>query len=201
MSRTAEAIEFIERHGGVVRRAELVRAGFSPGLIASMAESGKIDRETRGVYALPDVMADDLEAITARWGRAVVSHTSALYLYGLSDRLPLRCDITVPREYNASSIATAFPAANIHRAPKETYTLGIRTVEGLSGAPVRAYDKERCVCDIVALRSKDAVDAQALKDAVTGYFKDPGKDLAKIAQYAHALGVEDELQRYAEVLL
>lgn len=201
MSRTGEAIDFIEQRGGVVRRAELVQAGFSPGLIAAMAEGGKIDRETRGVYALPDVVADDLEAITARWGRAVVSHASALYLHGLGDRLPLRHDITVPREYNASGIAAAFPAASIHRAPKETYALGITTVEGLSGAPVRAYDKERCVCDMIALRSRDTVDAQALKDAVAGYFRDPGRDMTKMTDYARALGVEDELQRYAEVLL
>lgn len=201
MSRTAEALTFMEGRGGVVRWSDLVGAGFSPGLIASMAEQGKIDCETRGVYTLPDVMADEPEAITARWGRAVVSHGSALYLHDLSDRLPLSTDITVPREYNASAITRAYPDITLHRCGKGTYPLGIQIMEGLTGAPVRVYDPERCVCDILALRKRGEADVQLLKDAVEGYLRGPECDLPKIASYARALGVESELQRYTEVLL
>lgn len=201
MSKTAEALAFMEKRGGIARWSDLVDAGFSPGLVASMADRGKIDCETRGVYALPDVMADEPEAITARWGRAVVSHGSALYLHGLSDRLPLSTDITVPREYNAAAIVRAYPDITLHRCGKQTYPLGIQIVEGLAGAPVRAYDPERCVCDVLALRKRGKADVQLLKDAVEGYLRSPGRDLPKIASYARALGVEDELQRYTEVLL
>ncbi len=201
MSRTAEALVFMEGRGGIARWSNLVGAGFSPGLIASMAEQGKIDCETRGVYTLPDVMADEPEAITARWGRAVVSHGSALYLHNLSDRLPLSTDITVPREYNASAITRAYPNITLHRCGKGTYPLGIQTVEGLVGAPVRVYDSARCVCDIFALRKRGEADVQLLKDVVGGYLGSPECDLPKIASYARALGVEDELQRYTEVLL
>lgn len=201
MSKTAEALAFMEKRGGIARWSDLVDAGFSPGLVASMADRGKIDCETRGVYTLPDIIADEPEAITARWGRAVVSHSSALYLHGLSGRLPLSTDITVPREYNASAITRAYPNITLHRCGKETYPLGIQTMEGLAGVPVRVYDSERCVCDILALRKRGEVDVQLLKDAVGGYLGSPECDLPKIASYARALRVENELQRYTEVLL
>lgn len=200
MGRAAEMLAFMEDRGGVATWSELADAGFNPSLIDAMTRKGEIDRETRGVYALADAIPDDLEAITARWGRAVLSHGSALYLHGLSDRYPLRVEITVPREYNASNILAEYPSTIVYRASKEAYPLGIETVPSMTGASVRAYDKERCVCDMLSARRSRDVDAQTFRSALEGYFKSADKDLTKLSEYARVLGVEDELQRYAEVL-
>lgn len=201
MTRTDELIELLKSKGGIARQSELRAAGFSAGLIASLAESGAINRETRGVYALPDVLVDDFETVTSRWGRAVISHASALYLHGLSDRFPLALDVTFPSAYSVTSFAAARPSAIVYRANAGAYPIGIEYITGMSGAPVRAYDKERCVCDAIIARSKNDIDIQILKSAIEGYFRLPDKDLAKLSEYARALGVERDLQRYAEVLL
>lgn len=200
MGRAAEMLAFIDDCGGVATWSDLTGAGFNPNLISSMAERGEIERETRGVYSLADAVPGDFEAITARWGRAVLSHGTALYLHGLSDRYPLRIEVTVPREYNASNIVAEYPSVIVNRASKDAYPLGIEMVAGMTGASVRVYDKERCICDMLVARKKREADVQTLRSALEGYFKSADKDLAKLGEYARALGVEDELQRYAEVL-
>ena len=201
MTQSDKLVEFLESRGGIAKQADLRAAGFSAGLISSLAEKGIINRETRGVYTLPDVVADDFEAVTSRWGRAVVSHESALYLHGLTDRFPLALDVTFPRTYNTGSFAAVYPDAAIHRANSERYPIGIEYIEGMSGAPVRVYDKEKCICDALAARDRNDIDMQTFKSAIGGYFNSPFKDLAKLSEYARALGVEKDLQRYAEVML
>lgn len=201
IAQSDKLVAFLESKGGVAKQAELRAAGFSAGLISSLAERGAINRETRGVYALPDALLDDFEVVTSRWGRAVISHGSALYLHGLTDRFPLALDVTFPRTYNTGSFATAYPGAVVHRANSERYPIGIEYIEGMSGAPVRVYDRERCICDALAARNKNEIDMQTFKGAIGGYFGSNDNNLAKLSEYARVLGVEKDLQRYVEVML
>ena len=97
MSRSEELAEFVEDSGGIASAAQIVKAGFLPGSISYALESGAIDKLTRGVYCLPEVFDDEFAAISYRWSKCVLSHGSALYLAGLSDRVPAAIDVTVPR--------------------------------------------------------------------------------------------------------
>ena len=45
------------------------------------------------------------------------------------------------------------------------------------------------------------MDMQTFKSALGGYFNSSSKDLPKLSEYAQALGVGKELQRYVEVML
>lgn len=201
MTRTDELVELLRSKGGIAKQSELRAAGFSAGLIASLSANGTISRETRGVYVLPDALTDDFETVTSRWGRAVISHGSALYLHGLTDRFPLVLDVTLPSTYNATGFIAACPDVIVHRANADHYPIGIEYIEGISGAPVRTYDRERCICDALAARNKNEMDMQTFKSALGGYFNSSSKDLPKLSEYAQALGVGKELQRYVEVML
>lgn len=201
MTRTQELLQFMEKYGGVARSVDLTNAGFSAGLIAALEKNGAIERENRGVYVTAGTILDEFARLQLRWNRCVFSHGSALYLHGLSDRLPFHLEVTVPREYNAASLAANNPGLIIYRANKATYPLGIAKVRSMSKVMVKAYDMERCICDLLAARRKDGVDIQLFAGAMDGYFKRTDKDIGKLNRYAKALGVSDELHRYTEVLL
>ncbi len=109
------------RLGGIASAAQIVKAGFLPGLISYALESGAIDKLTRGVYCLPEVFDDEFAAISYRWNKCVLSHGSALYLAGLSDRVPAAIDVTVPRGYNPRGLTQEYPDTKIHRLSPEPH--------------------------------------------------------------------------------
>ena len=200
MGRSEEIADFIESSGGIASAAQIAEAGFLPGSVSYALESGAIDRLTRGVYCSPEVFDDEFAAISYRWGKCVLSHGSALYLAGLSDRVPAAIDVTVPRGYNPRGLMREHPDARIHRVSLELYKLGIIEAKSPGGGTVKAYCAERAVADLISQRASKGADPQLIRDAVAGYFKRKDADLPKLARMCEALGVEEEFRMYLEVL-
>lgn len=197
---TASVAEHIEELGGVATSSQLKAAGFAPGVIEYALSSGKIDRLTRGVYCSLDVLDDEFAAVTRRWQKCILSHGTALYLLGLSDRVPGNLSVSVPRGYNPQELRHVHPGMRIHREGDELYGLGKTVVKDPMGILVPTYDAERSIADIIKERAKGTVDPQLVRDAIVGYFRKGDRDLPKLAKMCEAVGVRDELQTYLEVL-
>lgn len=197
---SAELMKHIEDVGGIASSSELRASGFSAGAIAYALETGLVDRLTRGVYCTPDVFKDDFVVIDSRWRKCVFSHASALYLLGLSDHLPQWQHVTVPRGYNPKRLKEQFLGIRLYWTSTELYGLGMEEVMTPSGNPVRCYDAERSIADLIRQRKSEGVDSQLVRDAVLGYFKRGDRNLPKLAEVCEYLGVRDELQVYLEVL-
>jgi len=90
-----------EAQAGYFTTAQAKRAGYSRGLVAHHAKTGAFERIRWGVYRLRRFPSSPREDLYIAWleagARAVVSHDSALELYGLSDLLPAQTHITLPR--------------------------------------------------------------------------------------------------------
>ena len=200
MGKNEQIAEFVETAGGIASAAQITAAGFLPGSISYALKSGAIDKLTRGVYCLPEVFDDEFAAITYRWNKCVLSHGSALYLAGLSDRVPAAIDVTVPHGYNPRGLVREHPDARIHRVSPKLYELGIVKAESPGGGTVKAYCAERAVADLISQRASEGADPQLIHDAVAGYFKRKNADLPKLARMCRARGVEKEFQMYLEVL-
>ena len=201
MTKTAELTRFIVNSGGVSTAAQMKEAGFLPGSIAYALETGAIDRLTRGVYCSADIFDDEFASISNRWRRCVFSHGSALFLAGLSDRVPHQLDVSVPYGYNPAGIRSEHPDIHIHRLKPELYELGIIEVKTPAGITVKSYCAERAVADLLALRATEGADPQLVRDAVGGYFRRKNADLPKLARMCAARGVENEFRMYLEVLV
>ena len=195
-----ELVSYIDAEGGVAYSSQLKGAGFSAGLISYVSEAGHIDRISRGIYCTPDVFEDDFLVIGTRWRRCIFSHNSALYLNGLSDRLPVVQSVTVPRGYNPVRLIEEFPGIQIHWVRPDVYELGATNIMTPSGNRVRCYNSERSIADLIKQRKLGGVDAQLVRDAIGGYFNSREKDLHELARMCEALGVRRELQVYLEVL-
>lgn len=90
-----------EQHGYITTR-DARDLDIDPTQLRLMAARGRLERVGRGVYRvpmLPRTEHDELaEAVAWTLGRGVISHGSALVLYGLSDVSPSRVHLTVPRD-------------------------------------------------------------------------------------------------------
>ncbi|MGH2588206.1 MAG: type IV toxin-antitoxin system AbiEi family antitoxin domain-containing protein, partial [Dehalococcoidia bacterium] len=87
---------------GYFTAAQARSCGFSWDLLTHHTRSGRFIRIRRGLYRLRDYPTSPREEVMAAWlavGKddAVVSHSSALDLLGLSDVIPNTIHITVPR--------------------------------------------------------------------------------------------------------
>lgn len=90
-----------ETQAGYFATAQAADAGYSRSLLAHHAQTGTFERVRPGVYRLTRFPASPREDLYVAWleagKRAVVSHDSALELYGLSDILPADTHLTLPR--------------------------------------------------------------------------------------------------------
>ena len=86
----------------------------------------------------------------------------------------------------------------IKRVVPENYEFGRIEIESPSGNPIRVYDLERTLCDI--LRGSGS-DVQIVGEAMKRYAASKGKNIHKLMQYADQLRVKPKVLRYMEVLL
>jgi len=89
-------------YAGYFTNADAQRCGFSRALREHHDNSGRFIRVRRGVYRLRETPASSREDVISAWlavGReaAVVSHESALELHDLSDVIPSRVHLILPR--------------------------------------------------------------------------------------------------------
>jgi predicted transcriptional regulator of viral defense system len=100
-----ELYEMAESRDGLLTSKEARLAGISDSVLVRLAQRGRLERVTRGVYRIAHYPTDRFsqyrEAVL--WAKAsqgpniaVISHETALLLYGISDVNPARVHITVP---------------------------------------------------------------------------------------------------------
>lgn len=115
----------------------------------------------------------------------------------MTDRTPHRYTMTFPYGYNPSRVKKQGVTAKV--ATTELYELGIITVTSPCGNPLKVYDIERTLCDIV--RGKNANDVQLVNQAMKMYAAYKSKDISKLVNYSKKLRVKPKVLRYMEVLL
>ena len=181
---------------GIITAEQVTDAGLHRSILQDLVERGEIYRFGRGLYMRTDVWEDDFYLLQRKYGRGIYSHDTALYLLGYSDRTPARYTMTFPKGYNAASLKQE--NINIKRVVSENYSLGIIELKSPCDNPIRVYDLERTLCDI--LRGSGS-DIQIVGAAMKKYAASKEKDIHKLMQYADQLRVKSKVLRYMEVLL
>ncbi len=187
----------IEQEGGVVSSKDLVSAGIERVKIYDLLAKGILQKESHGNYVLADDEPDEYRIIQNRSEKLIFSHGTALFLHGMSDRVPHVIDITVPQGDNVSRIKNAYPKTRFHYCKKDLWDVGIVSVRTPQGYTVRAYDPERCICDVI--RDKDKMDKQIYVQAIQEYFRNKCNP-RKIIKYAKTFNVETMVRNYMEIL-
>ena len=189
--------KLIEKQHGTVLSTELDQYDIPRTYLQLMVAEGKLERVERGVYVSTDAIEDEMYSMQGKYSKLIYSHETALYLHGLSDRTPFEYSATFPSGYKVvGSIAERF---KVYYIKKECHELGLETVQSSHGNPIKTYNIERTICDLI--RSRSRLDIQIVNEALKRYVKMKSTDFSMLMHYARMLKVDVVLRNYIEVLL
>lgn len=187
-----------EDNGGHLTTKQTEEAGVSRPMLTRFVESGKLVRVSRGHYILADSVPDEFALLQARSSRVIFSHGTALFFWGLSDRVPHLLDVTVPQGMNTTTIKRDNGAVRFHYVQPSVFDLGKTETVSPQGNKIVLYDKERCICDLI--RARKHTDMQIYSQAIKDYFAG-SINARKLLKYGKQFGIEDKIRTYMEVLL
>ena len=181
---------------GTVTAEQVTTAGLHRSILQELVGNGELYRFGRGLYVRSSAWEDDFNLLQRKYGRGIYSHDTALYLLGYSDRTPVQYTMTFPKGYNSPSLKQE--SIIVKRVVPENYSFGVTEMQSPCGNPIRVYDLERTLCDI--LRGSGS-DIQIVVAAMKKYAASREKDIHKLMQYAEQLRVKPKVLRYMEILL
>jgi predicted transcriptional regulator of viral defense system len=187
----------IEGKDGLILTKEVEKAGIPRQYLNILVKETKLERVAHGVYLTPDTFDDEMYRLQAKNQRAIFSHETALYLHDLTDRDPIEWSVTVPYGYNATHLRNE--GVKVYTVKKSLYQMGVTELRTIYGRPIKAYNKERTICDII--RNRNNMDIAILNEAIKRYLDTKDKNIPLLLRYAKELGVQNYLRKYMEILL
>ncbi len=195
MDNYEKIIEILNKNNGIITSQMLSDRDIPSIYLTRMVKQGKLQRIDRGIYSTEEVVLDEYYFLYQKNQRAIFSFSSALYLHGLTDRIPYQMEITLPSSYNSSHINED---VTIHKVIKKYYSLGRIIKKTMFGNEVACYDIERTICDLV--RFRDRIDVEIFKKALIGYKNHPERDYQKLRQYAQTMGISKQINDLLDVI-
>ena len=166
-TRMDELYALAEEHDGLLASKDARALGIQDSVLVRLAQRGRLERMSRGVYRIAHFPADRLaqyrEAVL--WAQAghhgpelvALSHETALLLYGISDANPSQVHITVPK---SARLRREHPQwIIVHRAD-----LVDQEISRHEGIPVTSV--ERSVMDVLSTTHRTDIARQAITDAL-----------------------------------
>jgi len=192
-------MSFFQSHGGVVRFAAILKAGFHSDSLIALEKEGKVERIARGLYRVvdfepgshPDLLIASLQA-----PRGVICLLSALSFYETTSEIPKYVDIAIPKDTHANRIK--YPPVKFYRFEANAWKAGIEDCE-IEGHVIRVYSLAKTIADCFKFRNRMGLDVarDALKVAVTEKNIKP----REIMQYAKICRVDKIIKPILEAML
>ncbi len=139
--------------GPIFTYSDARRHGVSARHLRAWTAEGLIERLDRGLYLrvgrTTNLLDLELSELARRTPVATVCLLSALARHGLSDAIPSRIDVAVPRGHRTPALH--LPIA-WHSFARDTFGVGRQELKVAPGLTVGLYDPMRCLVDLFRLR-------------------------------------------------
>lgn len=193
-----EVLEFIEAHGGVVKREQLTGLDVSYRRILDFVEAGKLIRVKSGYYTDRIDRFTEEELIARLFPDARLCMDSALYAYGYISQKPYGWHLAVDKNTSKARFRMDYPKVIPYYTEPEALEIGSVTME-LWGNTYQIYDRERLICDCLKYEAK--LDREVFKEAIQSYIADEEKDISALLDYAGERRVVKKVQALIGVWL
>jgi predicted transcriptional regulator of viral defense system len=182
---------------GLARSRDLQSAGLSRVAVARLADSGKLQRIARGVYASPDFAPTEhhgLATAAARVPHAVICLLSALQFHSIGTQAPFEVWIAIDRKARKPTVDA--PPLRVVRFSSIALREGVEQHE-IEGVHVNVTSAARTVADCFKYRNKIGLDValEALREYRRS--KRPVEDLVRAAEVVRVSSV---LRPYLEAV-
>lgn len=184
---------FLNNNNGYITTKELEDIGISKMRIPELLKENILRKVSHGIYIDNKLIEDEFYILQKRFGNIVYSYNTACYLLGLSDRAPYKLEVTTIKHNNINE------DIDIHYVGKEKFDIGIIEIESPYSNPIKVYNEERCICDL--LRNQKAVDIELYNKIIKEYFKKKNKNLALLEEYSKIFNVHEKFINIMEVLI
>lgn len=183
----------IENNNGILLTNDVENMNIHRQYIKLLCDEDYIEKIAKGIYVKKGKRVNDFFILQQKYKTGIFSHNTALYFYHLTDRTPLKYDLTFK-----SNTRVHDDTIEAHYIKEELFEVGLNKVIFDDGTSVNCYDIERTIIDIIKDRNK--IDTQILNTAIKEYMKIKNKNLVNLAEYAKLFKVENILKQYMEVL-
>ena len=163
--------------------------------LTKLMKKNKIERVSRGVYIKKNELVDEFVILQSKSKNAIYSNTTALYLHGFSNRIPIKYDITINSGYNGS--LQKEDNVKLFYTKRELLELGVINYKLDSGNIIRVYDLDKTICDII--KNKKKIDAEIFNKAIREYFYSRKKNTLKLYEYAKKMNIYNKVGNTFEV--
>lgn len=199
MEETANNVKLkniFDSNGGYITREDVDNANIPSWFLSDFVRRNKLIKIAPGYYANNAFIPDDYFILQRRYPKYIFSGMSALYLHHLTDKIPVKMEVSSPQNYNPSRDKNKF--LTIRKISNvEIYKLGITEIKTMFGNIVRVYDEERTICDVIKYRDK--YDSETFIKAIK-YYARKKNNQAKLFKYARIIGIEKKVFEIMEVV-
>jgi len=189
--------EILMQNNGVITVSQITANNIPRFYLKKMLDEKLLVKVDRGIYIKPEIWEDEMYILQYKFSRGIFSHETALFIHGMTDRTPLKYVMTFPYGYHVKSLKQE--NVIIRKSIQDLYELGLSNGISPCGNPIRLYDLERTLCDIV--KGNNTCDIQIVNQAMKQYAKMPGKNITRLFDYAEKVRVKPKILNYMEVLL
>ena len=185
-----------EKNGGYITRSDIDKANIPSWFLSDFVKRYNLTKIAPGFYADDGYVPDDYYIIQRRYPKYIYSGLSALYLLGLTDKIPTDMEVTAPQGYNPNR--KRIDSISIHKvSDANIYRLGIKETKTYFGNIVKTYDAERTICDFI--KNRDKYESEVVIKAIRLYVKTINNQ-SKLFKYARALKIEKKVFEIMEVI-
>lgn len=185
----------LKKSGGIITSAYCRENNIPTVYLSRLAKEGKLFRVQKGMYITKDGDYDEYYFFQYQYRKAIFSYETALFLLGVTDKIPWRIDVTV---YNGYKFNEKQDTLNINYVKKSIYNLGIIQKKTMFGNTVNVYSYERILCDFIS--NKEKMDVEVYAKLIRSYSKYKDKDIHSLYEIARKMGIEDKVKEVMEVV-
>jgi predicted transcriptional regulator of viral defense system len=195
----ARALHRLRAAKGVFRTSQARQLGIGAKALRNLRDTGHIDQLSRGVYRLASLPAPadpDLLVVAARLPQAVLCLISALAFHDLTDEIPHKVYIALPR--GAEQPRLDHPPLHVVRLRPDPFQAGIEA-HRQDGMELRVYSPAKTVADCFRFRS--LIGLETSMKALKNLRRRRGFDPEELLRFARVDRVERIVRPYLEAIL
>lgn len=189
-------MEELKKHKNMVTTKQIVALGLSKTTLSNYLKKGKLIKISHGIYMIPGEIIDEMYLFMVRSNNVIFSHETGLFLNGLENVEPTTYSVTVPSNNRLSF--TSMKKSISYCSNVKTYELGLIELRTKLGNHVRAYNPERCICDLLGNRHQQ--DEKKIVEILERYLSSENQNMKLLIEYSIALRVHIRLLKYFEKL-
>jgi predicted transcriptional regulator of viral defense system len=189
-------LRLIKVNKGLILSSQVDEYSIPRNYLSLLIRKNRLVRIARGVYLAWDAQDDEMFRLQVRYGKGIFSHRTALHLHGLMPHSAHWHTMTFPSFYHADSLREE--EVEVYYVDKNAHQLGVIELPTTYGRPIRVYDPERTICDLI--RNRNRMQAGILTDALHIYVKRKDKNVPLLLEYAQRFRLERIVRRYVDYM-